>query len=93
MTIGKTTNKAARVAERKRLYNRSIKRKVKRAITVVEDRVAAGDSAALEESKKVVSAVDRAGSKGVFHRNKIARIKSRIQKKVNALEINEVEEA
>jgi len=93
MSSKKSANKTARASERKRLFNRSVKSRVKKRITVAEAKIAVGDSSAREESEKAVSIVDRAGSKGIFHRNKIARIKSRMVKKVNALEASGVEGA
>jgi len=40
---------------------------------------------AQQEAVVAISNVDRAVSRGVFHKNKAARLKSRLMKKLNAL--------
>jgi len=85
MSSKKSANKAARQAEQRRLRNRSIKTGVKTSITRAEKKVATKGVSAAEEVIAATSKIDRAASKGVFHRNKAARLKSRLTKKLNAL--------
>ena len=76
-------SKTARVAERKRLRNRAVKRGVKTLIARLEEKIAAKDISAREETVAAISSIDRAVSKGVFHRNKAARLKSRLTRKLS----------
>ena len=85
MSSKKSANRTARRAERRRVRNRSIKSGVKTVMTRAEGKIAAADASAGEEVVATISKIDRAVSKGVFHRNKAARLKSRLTKKLNAL--------
>jgi len=85
MSSKKSANRTAQQAERRRLRNRSIKSGVKTFMTRAEGKIAAKDTSADEKVVAAISRVDRAVSKGVFHRNKAARLKSRLRKKSNAL--------
>jgi small subunit ribosomal protein S20 len=85
MPSKKSANKAARRAERKRLRNRAIKSSSKARVAVAQKEIAAQDEAAPERVRAAISAVDKAVSKGVFHRNKAARLKSRLTRKMNVL--------
>lgn len=76
-------SKTARVAERKRLRNRAVKSGVKTLIARLEKKIAAKDISAREEIVATISSIDRAVSKGVFHRNKAARLKSRLTRKLS----------
>jgi small subunit ribosomal protein S20 len=72
-----------RVAERRRVRNRSIKSAVKTFIRKAER----GITAATEDSTALVvqaiSKLDKAASKGVLHPRNAARRKSRLMKKLN----------
>jgi small subunit ribosomal protein S20 len=80
----KSAEKMIKVAEKKRLRNRSIKSAVKTYIRKAER----GIVAASEESPSLVvlaiSKLDKAASKGVLHKRNAARRKSRLMKKLNA---------
>ena len=76
-------SKTARVAERKRLRNRAVKSGVKTLIARLEEKIAAKDISAREETVAAISSIDRAVSKGVFHRNKAARLESRLTRKLS----------
>lgn len=71
------------VQERRRKHNRSINTRVKNTF---KEALASLESEA--DTAKAVStafsAIDRAVSKGVIHKNKAARRKSRLAKKINA---------
>jgi small subunit ribosomal protein S20 len=83
MPSSKSLNKAARSAERKRLQNRSIRSSVKTHITKAEKLIDAKGESAHQETVIAISTIDKAVSKGVLHRNKGARLKSRAMKKLN----------
>ena len=73
-----------RVAERRRLRNKSIRSLCKTNITKVERLIFLGE---LESAQTVVvdaiSSLDKAAEKGVIHSNNAARRKSRLMKKLN----------
>lgn len=76
--------KAARTAERKRLINQPVRSRVKTLLTQAESVIGSGDrEAAAGAVKKAIAKLDGAGTKGVLHRNNIARRKSRLVKKYN----------
>ncbi len=78
--------KRARQAERHRTRNVSHRSKVRTYIKKVVAAVDTGDpeaaNAALTEA---IPVIDKMASKGIMHRNKAARHKSRLSAKVNAL--------
>ena len=66
--------------------NKAIKSRVKTYIKKVEAAVAAGDKAAANEVLPVaIAEIEKAASKGIFHKNTAARKVSRITKAVNSL--------
>jgi len=79
----KLGNKAARVSERKRLRNRSERSSVKTLIAKARSSSGAGEESAHEKTTMAISGVDKAVKKGLIHRNKAARLKSRLMKKLN----------
>ena len=83
MPSSKTGNKAARVAETKRLRNRSAKRGVKTQLVKAESSTKAREEGASAETTAAISTIDKAVNKGVMHRNRAARLKSRLTKKLN----------
>jgi len=76
--------KAARVGERARLRNRSIRSYMKTRVTQVDKLIGSGEEELQRATVLAVSSVDRAVKGGIIHKNKAARIKSRLMKKVNA---------
>ena len=66
--------------------NKAIKSKVKTYIKKVEAAVAAGDKAAAKEVLLTATTeIDKAASKGVYHKNNAARKVSRLTNLVNAM--------
>ena len=66
--------------------NKAIKSRVKTYVKKVDAAVAAGDKAAAQASLLVaISEIDKATSKGVYHKNTASRKVSRISKAVNAM--------
>ena len=74
--------KRVEIAERNRQRNVAVKSEMK---TRIKHAVAAlgGDNGSTT-AVDAISSIDRAAKKGVIHPNKAARLKSRLQKKVNA---------
>jgi len=79
----KSSNKVARAAERKRLRNRLVRRSVKTYMSKAKSSVDAGEESAYQKTILAISSIDKAVSKGVIHRNKSARLKSRLIRKLN----------
>jgi len=72
----KSAKKALRVSARKRRYNKEVKENLKKLIrTIRKERKK-------EDLQKLISLLDKAASKGVIHKNKAARLKSRLSKLV-----------
>lgn len=66
--------------------NTSLRSRYRTAVKGIEKAVAAGDKTkATELFGKMQSVVDTVADKGVFHKNKAARDKSRLSAKVKAL--------
>ena len=81
-----SARKRARQAEKHRLLNASQRSHVRTTIKKVLSAIEAGDKRAAETAyKDAVPAIDRAVSKGLMHRNKAARHKSRLNKHIRAL--------
>lgn len=83
MANTKSAEKMIRVAERRRLRNRSTKSAVKTFIRKAERGIAAGAEELEAMVVQAISKLDKAGSKGILHRNNVARRKSRLMKKLN----------
>ena len=82
----KSAKKRILVSRKKAARNQSIKSAVKTSIKNVEAAVAAGDKEAAEKALlKATSTIDKAESKGVYHKNNASRKVSRISKAVNTL--------
>jgi len=79
----KGSNKVARTAERKRLRNRLVRSSVKTHIVKAKSSADAGEESAYQKTMLAMSSIDKAVSKGIIHRNKGARLKSRLIKKLN----------
>lgn len=74
--------KRVEIAERNRQRNVAVKSemktRIKHAVTALEK----GEGAV---TVSAISSIDRAAKKGVIHPNKAARLKSRLQKRANAV--------
>jgi small subunit ribosomal protein S20 len=72
--------------EKRRNKNRMFKGSIKRAIKLVEANIESGDKEAAQQSLSLVyKKLDKALAKGLFHKNNIARKKSRLSSLVNTL--------
>ena len=82
----KSAKKRIKVIETKTLRNKMVKSKLKTIIKKLEAAVAAGDKAAANEALPVaIAEIEKAASKGIFHKNAAARKVSHITKAVNAM--------
>jgi small subunit ribosomal protein S20 len=93
LPVIKSSQKQAKVDERRRLRNKSIRSLCKTNITKAERLIFLGE---LESAQRVVmaavSSLDKAAEKGVIHPNNAARRKSRLMNKLNkALSLVETE--
>ena len=74
------------VNETKAARNKSIRSKVKTAMKKVDAAVAAGDKAAAQAALlAATSEIDKATSKGVYHKNNASRKVARLSKAVNTI--------
>jgi len=81
----KSVSKAVRAAERKQLRNRLVRSSTKTHISKVRRLINAGELETAKQGAVVaISSIDKAVSKGIIHRNKGARLKSRLVRKLNA---------
>ena len=82
----KSAKKRILVINTKTERNKAIKTKVKTYIKNVEAAVAAGDKTAANEALTAcISEINKAASKGIFHKNTAARKVSRLTKAVNTV--------
>ena len=80
----KSAKKRIKVIAKKTLRNKMIKSGAKTAIKKVIAAVDSGDrDSALTAYRKAASVIDKAATKGVYHKNTVARKKSRLAKMVN----------
>ena len=86
MVKGKSAEKAGRKAEKARTRNKSVITAVKGRVSRAEKAIKAKAEDAVDAVKQAASAIDKAGNKGVLHRNTVARKKSRLAKKAAASE-------
>ena len=84
MPVSKSVQKQARVNERRRLRNKSVRGLTRTNITKAEKLIFAGELESAREAVLVaISSLDKAAEKGVIHPNNAARHKSRLMKKLN----------
>ena len=82
----KSAKKRVLVTKRNYERNKSIKSSVKTAIKKVEAAVAAGDKEAAQAALLAATAtIDKAATKGVYHKNNASRKVSRLAKAVNSI--------
>lgn len=82
----KSAKKRILVNETKALRNKAIKSKVKTVVKKVEAAVVAGDKELAKASLLVaISEIDKATTKGVYHKNTSSRKVSRLSKAVNSI--------
>ena len=78
--------KRARQAEKRRSHNASLRSLVRTVIKKVVTAIDAGDAEQAKAAyQDAVPVIDRMADKGILHRNKAARHKSRLNAQVKAL--------
>ena len=82
----KSAKKRILVNETKAARNKAIRSKVKTAIKKVDAAVAAEDKAAAQAALLAATTeIDKAATKGVYHKNNASRKVSRLSKAVNSI--------
>ncbi|MEG1255129.1 30S ribosomal protein S20 [Clostridium sp.] len=82
----KSAKKRIKVTQAKTMRNTMIKSSLKTTIKKFETAIASNDATLAQENfKSVVKALDMAASKGIIHKNKAAKKKSRLAVKLNGL--------
>ena len=82
----KSAKKRVKVIQTRTARNKAIKSEVKTNIKKVEAAVTANDKAAATAAlTEAVKKIEMAGSKGVYHKNTVARKVSRLTKLVNSI--------
>lgn len=80
------SRKRARQAEKRRKHNASLRSMVRTYFKKVLKAIASGDKAAAQEAFKTAQPlIDSSVNKGIFKKNKAARIKSRLNSKIKAM--------
>ena len=78
--------KRARQADKRRLNNQSFRSNMRTYIKRVVKMIAEGNKeAAVEAYKSAVPVIDSSANRGMIHKNKAARHKSRLNAKIRAL--------
>jgi small subunit ribosomal protein S20 len=81
-----SAKKRARQSETRRVHNKHIRSGMRTKVKAVVYAIEAGDKkAATEAYKLAVPALDSSVSKGILHKNKAARSKSRLNARIQAL--------
>ena len=86
MANTKQAAKRARQSNKQRTANMALRTKYRTAVKKVQKAIAGGDAKAAQASlASEVGTIDRAAGRGLIHRNKAARQKSRLAARVKAL--------
>ena len=82
----KSAKKRILVNRKKALRNKMLKSGVKTSIKKVDAAIAAGDKDVAAALKAATSTIDKATSKGIFHKNTASRKVSRLAAAVNKMD-------
>lgn len=82
MPVTKSAKRALRVAARRKVENVVTRATYKKAVKAVRRAVDAGTGSVSELMSKAQSTLDTAAKNNTIHRNKAARLKSRLAKKM-----------
>ena len=86
MANKKAAKKHIRSSKRKWLKNRYVRGKMRSAVKSVRNAIAAGDAEqAAALMPKAAKELDKAAHKNVIHKNKAARLKSRLMRQIDTL--------
>lgn len=78
------TKKDARQNAKRRIRNRYYGKTMRNAVRELQD--IQEKNVAVEKMPKVISLIDKLAKNGVIHRNKAANLKSKLVKRVNAVQ-------
>lgn len=82
----KSAKKRVLITEKRTARNKAIRSKVKTSVKKVYAAIEAGDKAQAQEALRLATAeLDKAETKGVYHKNMTARKVSRLAKAVNQM--------
>jgi len=82
-----SAKKRARQSEERRMHNRHLRSRLRTQVKNVLKAVAAGDhAAAMAAYNAAVPVIDSIADKGIVHKNKAARHKSRLNAHIKALQ-------
>ena len=84
----KSAKKRVKVSEKKNLRNRMVKTGVKTAIKKYQVALIEGVAPASAQLSATTSAIDKAVTKGVMHKNTANRKKARLAKALNKASVN-----
>jgi len=80
------SKKRARQAEANRQHNAPMRSRFRTAIKKVQSAINGGDKTAAETAyKEAVTLIDKTESKGLIHKNKAARHKSRLNTRIRSM--------
>ena len=86
MANTKQAAKRARKSQEQRTHNVSLRTALRTAIKKIQKAIGTGDAAQADAALKAeVSTIDRTAARGIIHKNKAARQKSRLARKAKAL--------
>jgi len=85
LTVSTSAQRTARVAERKRVYNKPVRSSLKTQVKAAKNLINSKELEKAEQAvNEAVSALDRAAQKKVIHRNCAGRQKSRLMAKLHS---------
>ena len=86
MANSASAKKRVRQTAKRRVHNMGIRTEARTVIKNVVKAIEAGDKKVAQEAfNKMIPVVDKVANKGIFHKNKIARHKSRLNSKIKAM--------
>ncbi len=89
MANHKSALKKIKQDEVRRMRNKAYKTRLKNIFKTVETAISESNKEAAQAAlQEAVSTLDRTASKGIIHKNKASRKKSRLTKKVNAIVVS-----
>ncbi len=89
MTVSTSSQRTARGAERKRVYNKPVRSSLKTQVKVAEAMIETKDEKAGQAVNDAVSALDKAAQKKIIHRNTAGRQKSRLMARLQKVKKTE----
>lgn len=86
-----SVKKRVRQSEKRRMQNKHLRSRMRTLVKTAQTTIASGDKEAAQKAFQVaVSVIDSTADKGIVHKNKAARDKSRLNAKLKALALANV---